>query len=59
MKKLTALILLITTPYVVLADQSADHAMHQADVFVDGSAVDIEPKADRMVLYHSELPRSS
>ena len=43
MKKLTALILLITTPYVVLADQSADHAMHQADVFVDGSAVDIDP----------------
>ena len=43
MKKLTALILLITTPYVVIADQSADHAMHQADVFVDGSAVDIDP----------------
>lgn len=43
MKKLTALILLITTPYFVIADQSADHAIHQADVFVDGSAVDIDP----------------
>ena len=43
MRKLTAFILLIATPCFVIADQNADHAVHQADVFVDGSIVDINP----------------
>ena len=43
MKKLIALIILIATPFVVIADQNTDKAMHQADVFTDGSAVDVDP----------------
>ena len=43
MKKLITLIILIATPYGAIADQNADRAMHQADVFVDGSAIDVDP----------------
>ena len=43
MKKITAVMLLFATTSVVTAKENADHAMHQADVFVDGSTVDIDP----------------
>ena len=43
MKKLIALIILIATPYVVIAERNADKAMHQADIFLDGGAVDVDP----------------
>ena len=44
MKKITALMLLFETASIVTANENADHAMHQADVFVDGSTVDIDPE---------------
>ncbi len=44
MKKITAVMLLFATTSVVTANENADHAMHQADVFVDGSTVDIDPE---------------
>ena len=44
MKKITALMLLFGTASIVTANENADHAMHQADVFVDGSTVDIDPE---------------
>ena len=44
MKKITALMLLFANASIVTANENADHAMHQADVFVDGSTVDIDPE---------------
>ena len=44
MKKITAVMLLFATTSVVTANENADHAMHQADVFVDGSTVDVDPE---------------
>lgn len=43
MKKITALMLLFASASIVTANENADHKMHQADVFVDGSTVDIDP----------------
>ena len=43
MKEITALMLLFASASIVTANENADHAMHQADVFVDGSTVDIDP----------------
>ena len=44
MKKITAVMLLFATASIVADNENADHAMHQADVFVDGSTVDIDPE---------------
>ena len=44
MKKITALMLLFATASIGTANENANHAMHQADVFVDGSTVDIDPE---------------
>ena len=55
MKKITAVMLLFATTSVVTANENADHAMHQADVFVDGSTVDIDP--DKIKQFTSELQR--
>ena len=44
MKKITTLMLLFATASIVTANENAGHAMHQADVFVDGSTVDIDPE---------------
>ena len=44
MKKITALMLLFATASIVTANENSDHVMHQADVFVDGSTVDIDPE---------------
>ena len=53
MKKITALMLLFATASIVTANENADHAMHQADVFVDGSTVDIDP--DQIKQFTSDL----
>ena len=53
MKKITAVMLLFATTSVVTANENADHAMHQADVFVDGSTVDIDP--DQIKQFTSDL----
>ena len=53
MKKITALMLLFATASLVTANENADHAMHQADVFVDGSTVDIDP--DQIKQFTSDL----
>ena len=53
MKKITALMLLFATASIGTANENADHAMHQADVFVDGSTVDIDP--DQIKQFTSDL----
>ena len=53
MKKITALMLLFATASIVTANEHANHAMHQADVFVDGSTVDIDP--DQIKQFTSDL----
>ena len=53
MKKITAIMLLFATASIVTANENADHPMHQADVFVDGSTVDIDP--DQIKQFTSDL----
>ena len=43
MTQLVTLILLFTTCSFGLADEKSAHAMHEADVFVDGTAIDEDP----------------
>ena len=43
MTQLVTLILLFTTCSFALADEKSAHAMHEADVFVDGTAIDEDP----------------
>ena len=53
MKKITAVMLLFATASIGTANENANHAMHQADVFVDGSTVDIDP--DQIKQFTSDL----
>ena len=43
MTQLMTMILLFATCSFALADEKSAHAMHRADVFVDGSAIDEDP----------------
>ena len=53
MKKITALMFLFATASIGTANENANQAMHQADVFVDGSTVDIDP--DQIKQFTSDL----
>ena len=44
MNKLAALIVLLATSGFAAADRNSGHAMHQAEFFVDGSAIDVDPE---------------
>jgi copper chaperone CopZ len=43
MNKLAALIVLLATSGFAAADRNSGYAMHQAEFFVDGSAIDADP----------------
>ena len=47
------LILLFATSSFALADETSTHAMHEADVFVDGSAIDID--SDQLERFTADL----
>ena len=51
MTQLMTLILLFATSSFALADEKSTHAMHEADVFVDGSAID----EDRIKRFSADL----
>ena len=54
MTQLMTLILLFATSSFALADEKSAHAMHEADVFVDGSAIDID--SDQLERFTADLP---
>tara|TARA_Y200000002_G_scaffold95534_1_gene77193 strand:- start:16 stop:411 length:396 start_codon:yes stop_codon:yes gene_type:complete len=53
MTQLMTLILLFATSSFALADEKSAHAMHEADVFVDGSAIDID--SDQLERFTADL----
>ena len=53
MTQLMALILLVAISGFALADEKFAHAMHEADVFVDGSAIDVDP--DQLKSFTADL----
>jgi copper chaperone CopZ len=53
MTQLMTLILLFTTSSFALADEKSAHAMHEADVFVDGTAIDEDP--DKIKRFTADL----
>ncbi|MBL6814413.1 MAG: cation transporter [Pseudomonadales bacterium] len=53
MNKLMTLTLLLVTSAFALADEKSAHVMHEADVFVDGSAIDIDP--DQLKRFTADL----
>ena len=53
MTQLVTLILLFTTCSFGLADEKSAHAMHEADVFVDGTAIDEDP--DKIKRFTADL----
>lgn len=53
MTQLMTLILLFTTSSLALADEKSAHAMHEADVFVDGTAIDEDP--DKIKRFTADL----
>ena len=53
MTQLMALILLLAISGFALADEKSAHATHEADVFVDGSAIDVDP--DQLKSFTADL----
>ena len=53
MTQLMTLILLFATSSFALADEKSAHAMHEADVLVDGSAIDID--SDQLERFTADL----
>ena len=53
MTRLMALILLLAIPGFAPADEKSAHATHEADVFVDGSAIDVDP--DQLKSFTADL----
>ena len=53
MTQLMALILLLAISGFALADEKSANATHQADVFVDGSAIDVDP--DQLKSFTADL----
>ena len=53
MAQLMALILLLAISGFALADEKSANATHQADVFVDGSAIDVDP--DQLKSFTADL----
>ena len=43
LNKLAALLVLLATSGFAAADRNSGYAMHQAEFFVDGSAIDVDP----------------
>ena len=53
MTRLMALILLLAIPGFAPADEKSAHATHEADVFVDGSAIEVDP--DQLKSFTADL----